>query len=33
MFFRNLTALKAVTESITYNTGFLLRYITLIIIK
>jgi hypothetical protein len=33
MFFRNLTALKAITKSITYNIGFLLRYITLIIVK
>jgi hypothetical protein len=33
MFFRNLAALKAITELTTYNTGFPSRYITLIIIK
>jgi hypothetical protein len=33
MSFRNLAALKAVAESITYNIGFLSRYITLIIIE
>jgi hypothetical protein len=33
MFFKNLAALKAVAELTTYNIGFSLRYITLIIIE
>jgi hypothetical protein len=33
IFFGNLAALKTIAELITYNIGFLLRYIILIIIK